>query len=80
MDRRRIDDNFMAGSGFARTFIDPPAAPSEPPRKSTHTVVIPAGNAHTTLTRSVEVSDPPPAAGVRILGRGRKKSAPPEAT
>jgi hypothetical protein len=40
MDRRRTDDNFMAGSGFARTFIDPPAAPSAPPPKQSHTVVI----------------------------------------
>jgi hypothetical protein len=75
MDRRRTDDNFMTGSGFARTFIDPPDAPSEPPRKPTHTVVIPAGNAHTTLTQTVEVPGPAPAAGARRIRAGRSAGA-----
>jgi hypothetical protein len=58
MDRRRTDDNFMAGSGFARTFIEPPPAPSEPPPKPSHVVQV--GRAGTTLSQTVEVTDPAP--------------------
>jgi hypothetical protein len=54
MDRRRTDDNFMAGSGFARTFIEPPDAPSEPPPEPSRTVIIKVGREGTTLTQTVE--------------------------
>jgi hypothetical protein len=68
-DNRRTDNNFMAGSGFARTFIDaPPDAPSEPPPKQTRTVIVKAGREGTTLTQSVE--EP-----VRARVRGRRGAA-----
>jgi hypothetical protein len=55
----------ILGSGIVREPERRPTAPSEPPRK-THTVVIPAGNAHTTLTRTIELPGAAPAVGARV--------------
>jgi hypothetical protein len=73
MSRWHHDFHPIEGSGITREPERPPAVPSEPPRQPTLTVVIPAGNAHTTLTRTIEVPGPAPAAA-RVRG-GRRGAA-----
>jgi hypothetical protein len=51
---RHENTNFMAGSGFAQTIIEPPPVSDEPPPEQAPRTVVRVGRAGTTLSQTIE--------------------------